>query len=287
MSAHSISPILNTIDRMHTQAGQTGQRRMLVCAGDSGWCQQIAEASVRQLPDQSRHLYVGDSKITGISMISARQSRQWLGRELDFLIFDAWSGFDVDAFGALSGTVCAGGLLLLLIPELDLWPEWNDPEHRRIQVYPQQQEEVSGYYLRRLASLIQSCGLVTVYSQAGGLVYETMILSNHIKGDQNVATPEYPCRTLDQQTAVYAVHKVVKGHRRRPLVLTADRGRGKSAALGIAAAQLINEGLETVLVTAPAQKTTEVLYRHAEEVSRFCGQHCFPADVYCAGSAGA
>ena len=47
-----------------------------------------------------------------------------------------------------------------------------------------------------------------------------------------------PCRTADQQRAVDAVVRVVTGHRRRPVVLTSDRGRGKSAAFGIAAAQL-------------------------------------------------
>ena len=42
-------------------------------------------------------------------VIAAGQAKQWLGRETECLVFNAWSGFDVDAFGALSGTVKAGG----------------------------------------------------------------------------------------------------------------------------------------------------------------------------------
>ena len=267
MSVHSISQVLNSISQLRQQAAISGQRRMLVCAGDVSWCQQIVEHSLGIISDSGCSLYVGETDMAGISTVSAKQSRQWLGRELDFLIFDAWSGFDVDAFGALSGTVRAGGILLLLLPDLNDLQAWVDPEHRRIQVYPQQLKEVSGYYLQRLASLIKDSGLVTTFSQSDGLLLGQSIISNHIESGTNPLKPEFPCKTSDQHTAVAAIHKVVKGHRRRPLVLTADRGRGKSAALGIAAGQLINNGLEKILVTAPAKKTIEVLYRHAAEVT--------------------
>ncbi|MCG7973391.1 MAG: DUF1726 domain-containing protein, partial [Candidatus Thiodiazotropha taylori] len=36
-------------------------------------------------------------------------------------MYNAFSGFDPDAFGAVSGTLTGGGLLLLLTPSLDHW----------------------------------------------------------------------------------------------------------------------------------------------------------------------
>ncbi len=70
--------------------------------------------------------------------------------------------------------------------------------------------------------------------------------------------------TADQQLALAAIGKVVKGHRRRPLVLTADRGRGKTAALGMAAATLLPELDGPILVTAPSPQAVAPLFRFAE-----------------------
>ena len=84
--------------------------------------------------------------------------------------------------------------------------------------------------------------------------------------------PRHPCRTQgstatvepsDQADAVAAIEHVHSGHRDRPLVLTADRGRGKSAALGIAAARLLADRVDFILVTAPLWRNVETLFKHA------------------------
>jgi len=57
---------------------------------------------------------------------------------------------------------------------------------------------------------------------------------------------------------------VVIGHRRRPAVLIADRGRGKSAAMGVAAANLLAVRCDRILVTAPRKSACDSLFKHAE-----------------------
>jgi len=71
--------------------------------------------------------------------------------------------------------------------------------------------------------------------------------------------------TIDdkQQQAIKQIINTVKGHRRRPLVITANRGRGKSASLGIAAATLINQGLTKIIICAPSKQATTTIYKHA------------------------
>ncbi|HGS4941829.1 TPA: tRNA(Met) cytidine acetyltransferase TmcA, partial [Vibrio parahaemolyticus] len=68
---------------------------------------------------------------------------------------------------------------------------------------------------------------------------------------------------IEQTHAVSLIEKVVNGHRKRPLVLTADRGRGKSSALGIACAQLLQHKPLRILVTAPSINAVEPVYQHA------------------------
>ncbi len=57
--------------------------------------------------------------IAASSWLPASKARTRLGGEQDLIVFDAASpgaGFDPEAFGALSGTLRAGGLMVLLTP---------------------------------------------------------------------------------------------------------------------------------------------------------------------------
>ncbi|MEI8631519.1 hypothetical protein P4S72_04165 [Vibrio sp. PP-XX7] len=60
-------------------------------------------------------------------------------------------------------------------------------------------------------------------------------------------------RYQQQEHVIQSIIHVVEGHRKRPLVMIADRGRGKSSALGIAAAMLMQRRPTfTIMVTAPS-----------------------------------
>jgi tRNA(Met) cytidine acetyltransferase len=227
----------------------------MVLAGGCDWCRQSAKDLL--FDTQRPRLWVGEG-MNGIECIPAAAAAQWLGRELDLLVYDAWSGFDVDAFGAISGTLRGGGLLLLLTPPLEQWPDFNDPNNARIAVYPYSGEQVGGGFFRRLAGVIRAAKGVSLIEQGAALPAVPYAGSAKEPGLVDAI-----CRTTDQQQAVEAILKVVSGHRRRPLVLTSDRGRGKSAALGIAAAQLLQQGHRRILVTAPRLDAVQPLFAHA------------------------
>ncbi|HAD38081.1 MAG TPA: tRNA cytosine(34) acetyltransferase TmcA, partial [Gammaproteobacteria bacterium] len=71
------------------------------------------------------------------------------------------------------------------------------------------------------------------------------------------------CVTSDQVDAVEAVIRAATGQRRKPAILISDRGRGKSAALGIAAARLLRQGRGRIVVTGPQRETVTTLLDHA------------------------
>ncbi len=257
------------IQRLHHHARDSFQRRLVVLSGSRAWCchRVIAALEVCAVIDDhpTYHLWVGDepdlpSYTDTITCIPASKAGQWLGRETHCLVIDGWSGFDADAFGALSGTLQAGGLLLLLTPPLAQWSQHFDPEHKRVVVYPETSETVSGRYLKRLTRIIGQSTLLSRFEEHGNVFIQpetdTSVLPFNVQHGMG-------CKTADQLAAVTAIRKVAQGHRKRPLVLTADRGRGKSAALGIAAASLMKEVNCRIIVTAPSLSALDVVFEHA------------------------
>jgi tRNA(Met) cytidine acetyltransferase len=231
----------------------------LVIAGEPTWCITQATAALHQL-NSSQYLWVGDANDVELTTLPNERAQTQLGRECELLVYNAHSGFDPDAFGALSGTLRGGGLLLLLTPPLSIWHTLADPQAERIRVAGYATAELKGRFLQRIAHILESDPSVLVVTSG----------TSPSAPDSPQARPPrvspftHPhCRTMDQLAAVEAVIRVVKGHRKRPLVLTSDRGRGKSSALGIAAAKLIEGGYHDILVTAPRQAAVSALFAQA------------------------
>ena len=268
MSKPTIANACELARSLKSAARHSGHRRLLVCSGDVDWCKSQAVEIIPALAGESV-LLIGEDffGLSNIEVIAAKECLSRLGREYQNIIFNAFTGFDVDGFGAISGTLCAGGLMVLLTPALDQWPYFHDPEHHRMLVYPQQFEDVTGWYLQRLSQIIQVSDQLSLFTQSGTV----RIQAANNNPDKNTPgekdeTVTAPCKTPSQMQAVRGIHKVFCGHRRRPLVLTADRGRGKSASLGIAAAQLLLAGAEQITITAPSRSTADVFFHHAVQV---------------------
>ncbi|WP_240610050.1 tRNA(Met) cytidine acetyltransferase TmcA [Billgrantia endophytica] len=179
--------------------------------------------------------------------LSSAKARIRLGGEHDLVVLDAVSEgaeFDPDVFGALSGTLRAGGLLVLLTP-----PDWKRPA-------------AASPYLMRLHRRLEGAGGVVRWPVDSGPAFPEYLLT---VAERTPAPSEDPdCLTADQAEAVA---RLVKLKRRRPLVLTADRGRGKTSALGIACARLLLAGERRILVTAPRPAAVSALF---ERLERLC-----------------
>lgn len=225
----------------------TEPRQLWVLAGLRTWAREAAQRYVCK-----QTLWLGEPP-PGVPGGPAREAHKWLGRELDLLIIDAWAGFDVEAFGAASGALRGGGLLLLLTPPLEQWSAYTDPEYARIAVHPFQPYDVSGRFLARLAGLVRSEG-VRVLEEFDALPPWQAASACERSADW--------C-TADQQAALEAVMQMARAAAATPLVLTSDRGRGKSAVLGMAAARLLGAGLHHIVVTAPRMAAVEALFEHA------------------------
>lgn len=239
---------------LQTALAAQGHRRLVLVEGD----QHSALAWIRQqLPqlNTSHSLWVGHPEhadAVGMPHLQASQYRQWLGRETSLLIWDGWQGNPPDALAALSGTLQAGGLLFWLMPPLASWPDHADPDYARTGL---EQAEDHPFAARLARKLAEDPGVIRVRAEASA----------------PPDMPELPAparmfrigTTEQQQDLVHQLERFGQGRRRRPLVITADRGRGKSAALGMAAARLLRAGRQRVIVTAPSRANLHSLFRHA------------------------
>ncbi|WP_240225018.1 tRNA(Met) cytidine acetyltransferase TmcA [Rheinheimera hassiensis] len=184
--------------------------------------------------------------------LTGKHNYQLLGSECDILVINAFSGFNADLVAASAGCVKAGGIWLLLCPPFAKWQQQANPAHKSLLPYPLDAATHQGGFLSFLLAQLQQQNALFINEQ-----HVTDPLSWPAMAQPNQAPA--PCVTAEQQGAIAAILHVVSGHRRRPLVLAADRGRGKSAALGIAAAQLAAQGKQLLITAASPQAAATAL----------------------------
>lgn len=244
---------------------QARHRLPVHLAGERDWTRQTACSLLESMDIDLEVLWLGQSDPAVGRLVRPRQALSLLGTEADVLVVDGWQGFSPDAFGALSGTIRAGGMLILLTPTLEEWHAHSGPDQARMQVEGHQATDIGTRFIQRLATqLRRSQSLLRWYQNeapefpdAPAPPSPTLVQATGTDLDEPVIKPSL---TVDQTLAVKAVEKVIQGQRRRPLVLVSDRGRGKSSALGIAAQALHGQGLQRILVTAPERASVQSLF---------------------------
>ncbi|WP_298840470.1 GNAT family N-acetyltransferase [uncultured Salinicola sp.] len=211
----------------------------------------------------------------GVPRLSASRARSQLGSEHDLVIFDAVSsaaGFDPDAFGAISGTLLAGGWLVLLTPghwqrPTDAqWPP--DADYQRLAHWPHPVETLSARYLQRLGARLRDDARLVAWPAEAGLPGPSPGMAGSPAAGVDDHSPADTCDDSDCLTRdqAEAVSRLTRMRRRRPVVLVADRGRGKSAALGIAAARRLMRGERRLWIAASSSIAVEAVFERLQRL---------------------
>lgn len=210
-------------------ASTRNHRFGVVIRGEAQWQLQCVISAASQLEDSTIYQLGGDSIVAGAKRVKFNKGDQLLGQECQLLVCDFREGFDANSFTAATGCVRGGGLVIIVADGTD-------------------SERLDEIWLDNvLGDLIQL--------QQG----------QNLPALPNTAICEFQ-PYVQQQLAVEKIIKVVEGHRKRPLIMTADRGRGKSSALGIAAAQLMQSRTLHIVVTAPSIATIQPVFDHARRL---------------------
>ncbi|MDE8557071.1 tRNA(Met) cytidine acetyltransferase TmcA [Pantoea vagans] len=228
---------------------QAGVRRLAVISGDPAWCLDRATAWREALPGD--WLALSPAPLFSDESALHRQPgavRTLLGREFHHTIFDARQGFHAEAFAALAGTLTAGSWLLLLVPPWQAWSQQPDSDSLR---WADVAEPIATpHFVHHLQQLILADNQVLLERQ-----------HQPCRFPAQRAWPQWHCQAPQQQQAILDHLMTLPSG---VAVLTAARGRGKSALAGMLARQNRH-----CLVTAPAKASTEVLAAFAAEHFHF------------------
>lgn len=227
------------------------QRCLVVLNGDLAWANNLIESLIindkphEHYTNSNSFVAFGEQCSAGLNIVN--NYRHQLGTENDFVFF-ADEHFHPDAFAALSGTIKAGGIMFWLCTD-ELINNKNN------------------LFIQRLWQQVVIDDNSLLLNQEDSSFPELEDLFNGFQVQQQTVFTHPTCRTAEQLTAVEAIEKVANGHRNRPLVLTADRGRGKSSALAIAVANLINkassseqENALSIMITASHRDAVNVFF---------------------------
>lgn len=190
-------------------------------------------------------------------LIETRQLLDKLGQEVDGVILDASKGLSADTLGIAAGMIKAGGLFILCTPAVNDWKTLPNPENARFLNSPLTIEQTHPYFIQHLIKQWQDPHNQVIWLSESQPIHN---LSSNPPTLLPAAPQSLP--TSGQQKAIQAIHTVAFGHRKRPLVLSADRGRGKSSVLGLAAVQCLLQGKTDIVFTASRLDQTKIAFKH-------------------------
>jgi len=245
-------------------AKRAQHRQLLWLSGEAKWCyaqlQNIAPILLRTKSVGVFSKALNTQLNLCQQQITNKECQRLLGQEVDTLVYDAFSGFNPDSLSLISGTLVAGGVFVLVTPAADQWSQWNDPELDKLWVQPFNIEDVQRHFLNWVrSSLLQDKHLIE-YSQQN---------CDQVIQGQTRATPISfkPQAVYEQQVLVKECANSLLTRTTINIVLTAARGRGKSAALGL----LMNEiaSKRKVFLTASDSHAVQQVQKFANSKFHF------------------
>lgn len=252
-----------------TQLSAQRHRLCLVLKGDEQWRRQWVRQALSHTPDwQGLNIGHPDSEpMPQAHFVPAASLSQHLGQETDFALLMSEQGIDANALGQVSGMIRAGGICWIgLDTEWESTP--NPANHRFLSTPFSLTDSQLGFNRFLWQQLLQHACVV----EQDTPLPEKPFLAENASAPSTVSMPDFK-PSSEQQSAMEAVHSVAFGHRKRPLVIDADRGRGKSTLLGMAAIELLENGKHHIGVAAARVDQTKLLFEAAATMVFAQGWH--------------
>jgi tRNA(Met) cytidine acetyltransferase len=222
-----------------------------------------------------------DTREVTIEQAVYEASKKYLGTTQDVLILDLTNDLKPNDVGRLIGIVRGGGLIVMWGPPLESWETVKTIFKSNLVTprHPEPRNIFIRYFVRKL---MKHEGIYVINADTGKLVKSGQVMRKHSKEVRSVKIPEdavFPrslyelALTQDQVNVIKLIEDNLvpkPGSKHVAVIITSDRGRGKSSAIGIAIIGLIKELMKfknrvRVAVTASDSSAIQSLMMLAEK----------------------
>ncbi|MCB9540152.1 MAG: tRNA(Met) cytidine acetyltransferase [Myxococcales bacterium] len=183
-------------------------------------------------------LWVGADAPAPFTSVAPAHTRRLLGRSFDAVVLDAHGGVDADLLGRVHGLVWGGGALILRRPPVGTLPE---RARAGLVVAPFAEDAVGLRFERRFEAALARAPQADAVGQAVHALHGT----------------------AEQHAVVARLVRAFGDPAPSTVALLADRGRGKSSALGLAIRAAREAGPLRVVVTADSPGAAAEVFRFA------------------------
>ncbi len=184
-------------------------------------------------------------------IIHYKESSRALGQTYDDLILDLTEGFHPNDLGILAETVREGGIIIALSPPVDAWQNLKGRWHEDLISEPYTVDDVvPRFYRRFIKKTLLSEGII-VFDADRRKIIKGYQFRKKFEPREEISIPEdrkeikrklYKlCATQDQVRVLELFETFFEKKReKKAVVITANRGRGKTAVLGIVTPYIIS-----------------------------------------------
>lgn len=244
---------------------------------DANYMKEVFEQTVKE-----------KTKKTSIKYTVYEVSERYLGSTFDLLIMDLTKDLKPNDLGRLIGIVRGGGIIVFLTPK---WSDWDTlmtifKRNLIVPQYPKPRHIFITWFKRKL---LEHRGIAIYDVDEKKVLKNFDLIKEHGgKEERKIVYPEktiFPkelyklALTQDQVNVIKLFEQLYekpKKGKKKAILVTADRGRGKSCAVGIGAVGLIHllskiKPRVRILVTAPSPSNVQSLMMLAKKALKELG----------------
>lgn len=231
-------------------------RQLLVISGSQDWVKRNLETFLDHERHKSKLHLSSDVESADITNQNYKKA---LGQEYQYVVYDAFGGIRANALFALSGCVSRAGLMIITCPPMSSWPAHLDSQRRLRTSYGYNDDFRPSKFIERLTQLINNDAYISNWTE-DGFIGQFSPCPSPSSNNINLL-----CKTSEQKAVVASLIANVQTPKSQT-VITANRGRGKSSALGIAAAEIINSYDLAITITAVHKSMAVEIFHQANHV---------------------